>query len=160
MSLPDLLDAFPRTPALSWAPFHVGHLRVMRVHSQNMATISRAVPVERMMETQAAYGLAYTAMLHGTPAAVFGSVRIWQGVEEMWMLCEERARQHPVAMTKAARMMAMHRVISGNLHRLQITVRCDDARALQWGRAIGFEPEAVLRRYGPDMMDYQVMARI
>lgn len=159
MSLPDLLDCLPKHPAVIWVPFHIAHVKVMRIHSQNIQAISKCVPVEQMLQAQAMMGQAVTAMMHGTPAAVFGSIHIWKGVEELWMFCEERARKMPVLMTKAGRIMAYHRVIAGNLHRLQITVRLNDEKALKWAEAIGFEREAVMRRYGPDQMDYQLMAR-
>lgn len=159
MSSHDLLDALPKHPAITWVPFHIAHYATMSVKSQNMQAISRVVSVEKMLEAQAMAGEAVTAILHGRPAAVFGSVRIWRGVEEVWMICEERARKFPVVMTKAGRMFVLHRVIAGNLHRIQATVRCDDLSAIRWAEGLGMDFEGVMRSYGPDQMDYQIMAR-
>ena len=159
MSLPDILDALPQHPAITWVPFHVAHYATMRVSSQNLQAVSRVLPIDKMLEAQAMSGEAITCIIHGRPAAVFGSVKIWRGVEEMWMLCEERARKFPVVMTKAGRMFLLHRVIAGNLHRIQATVRCDDLRAIRWAESLGLDFEGVMRRYGADQMDYQIMAR-
>ena len=157
--MPDILDALPRHPAITWVPFHVAHYATMRVSSQNLQAVSRVLPIDKMLEAQAMSGEAITCIIHGRPAAVFGSVKIWQGVEEMWMLCEERARKFPVVMTKAGRMFLLHRVIAGNLHRIQATVRCDDLRAIRWAEGLGLDFEGVMYRYGADQMDYQIMAR-
>ncbi len=160
MSLPEVFDVLPHHPAVTWVPFHVGHVMTMSIKSQDMNAISRAVPVHQMLEVQAMYGQAITAIIHGRPAACFGSVRVWNGVEELWLLVEERTRKFPVLMTRAAKDFADYRVIAGNLHRLQVTVRSNDPRAIQWAKRIGFEQEAVLKKYGPDQMNYVLMRKI
>jgi len=160
MSLPDVFDVLPSHPAVTWVPFHTAHAMLMNIKSQNMDVLSKMVPVHQMLEMQAMYGQAVTAILHGKPAACFGSIRIWHGVEELWMLSEERARKFPVLMTKAGKYFADYRVIAGNLHRLQITVRSNDPRAIQWAKRIGFEAEAVLQKYGPDQMNYILMRKV
>lgn len=72
---------------------------------------------------------------------------------------EERGRDVAVSLTKAAIAYRDFRVISGNLHRLQITVRCEDMRAVRWARAIGFTIDGMMMRYGPDGSDYYLMSR-
>lgn len=160
MSLPNLLDVLPEHPAVTWVPFHISHAQVLKVRAQNFAAISKAVPVMDMLATQARLGVAVTALLHGVPAAVFGSVHLWEGVEEMWMLCEERARKYAITMTRAGKLFVNYRVIAGNLHRAQITVRSSDKQALAWGKALGFETEAELLKYGPDAENFVLMRKV
>jgi len=45
------------------------------------------------------------------------------------------------------------------LHRLQITVRTDDNRAIRYAEHLGFKTESVMKKYGPDMVDYLLMTR-
>ena len=131
----------------------------LRIDNKYSQTISKVLPINQMIAAQAKHGNAFTAILHGTPVACFGSVRIWNGVEEMWLLMEERGREAAVSLTKAAIAYRDFRVISGNLHRLQITVRCEDIRAVRWARAIGFNIDGMMMRYGPDGSDYYLMSR-
>lgn len=131
----------------------------LRIDNKYSQTISKVLPINQMIAAQAKHGNAFTAILHGTPVACFGSVRIWNGVEEMWLLMEERGREAAVSLTKAAIAYRDFRVISGNLHRLQITVRCEDMRAVRWARAIGFNIDGMMMRYGPDGSDYYLMSR-
>lgn len=153
--LPDL----PTMPGLTWVPFQAGHVAVMNVKAQNFQTISRAMDVMTMLENQAKYGHAITAILHGRPVACFGAVHIWKGVEEMWCFIEERGRKYPKTLTRAAIAYRDFRVLSKNLHRLQIIVRCNDLRAVRWGLAIGFEIEGLMKKYGPDEADFFMMSR-
>lgn len=155
MSLPEL----PTMPGVTWVPFNPGHVAVMDIKAQNYQAISKALDIGKMLEIQARSGHAITAILHGKPVACFGSVKIWTGVEEMWCFMEERARKLPVIMTKAAIGYRDFRVISNNLHRIQITVRCRDTRAVRWGQAIGFEIEGLMKKYGPDTADFYMMSR-
>ncbi len=50
--------------------------------------------------------------------------------------------------------------ISMGLHRIQLTIRTTDKRAEKWALAIGFQQEAVMRKYGPDGVDYLLMSRV
>ena len=131
----------------------------LNITNQYSQTISKVLPINQMIAAQAKYGDAFTAILHGTPVACFGSVRIWSGVEEMWLLMEERGREYAKSLTRAAIAYRDFRVISGNLHRLQITVRCEDMRAVRWARAIGFTIDGMMMKYGPDGSDYYLMSR-
>lgn len=159
MSLADIFDVLPKHQAFTWVPFHPAHVRQMQIKSQNMAAISHIIPLEKMLEAQARHGHAITAIVHGRPAACFGAVHIWQGVEEMWLLTEERVRDYPLLMTKAGKTYRDFRVIAENLHRLQITVRCEDMRAVRWATALGFEIEGFMKKYGPDKADFYMMSR-
>jgi hypothetical protein len=150
---------FPQSPALQFVPFHEAHLMSLRIGNEYSQSISKVLPINQMVAAQARHGDAFTAILHGMPVACFGSVRIWNGVEEMWLLMEERGRQVALSLTKAAIAYRDFRVISGNLHRLQITVRCEDMRAVKWGLRIGFSIDGMMKSYGPDGSDYYLMSR-
>jgi hypothetical protein len=155
MSFPE----FPYHPAFTFVPFHEAHLVSLSVQNKYSQTLSKILPINEMIAVQAKFGDAFTAILHGKPVACFGSVRIWDGVEEMWLLMEERGREYRKTLTRAAINYRDFRVIAGNLHRIQITVRCEDMRAVRWGIAIGFTIDGMMKAYGPDGSDYYLMSR-
>jgi hypothetical protein len=132
----------------------------MKLSPQQLEVRSKGVPLEIMLESQAKMGHAITALLHGRPVACFGAVDIWDGVAEMWLLIEDRGRKYGKTLTRAAIGYRDFLVISKNLHRLQITVRCEDSRAAKWGQAIGFKIETTMKAYGPTGSDYYLMRRI
>lgn len=131
----------------------------LNVTNESSQITSRYIPVDQMIKAQAGLGNAFTVILHGKPAAIVGSIPLWSGVEEMWLHIEERMRKFPVFMTKAAIEYRDYRVIAGNLHRLQITVRCSDMRAVRWARHIGFNIDGMMMKYGPDGSDFYLMSR-
>jgi hypothetical protein len=132
----------------------------MKIAPQQLEARSRGVPLQTMLEAQARMGNAITALLHGRPVACFGAVDVWNGVAEMWLLIEDRGRSYGKTLTRAAIGYRDFIVIAKNLHRLQITVNCDDNRAVRWGQAIGFEIESTMKAYGPTGSDYYLMRRI
>jgi RimJ/RimL family protein N-acetyltransferase len=159
MNLISLIDELPVVPGIYYAPFHPAHLEMIEAHELTKRTPAQLAEWKEIITAQAQAGTAITAYLHGRPMACFGFLPIWTGVAEMWLLIEERGRKYGKSLTRAALTVRDFAVLSNNLHRLQITVRCGDIRAVKWAQAIGFDQEAVLHRYGPDQSDFYIFAR-
>lgn len=158
-SINQLIDELPKVPGITYMPFHPAHLEMIDCVEINSKTPAQRQEWKDIIEAQAQIGTAITAYLHGKPVACFGFMPIWTGVAEMWLLIEERGRKYGKSLTRAAIVVRDYAVLSNNLHRLQITVRSADIRAVKWARAIGFEQEATLHRYGPDKSDFHIFAR-
>jgi hypothetical protein len=156
----DLAKEMPVIKGVSYMPFHPAHLEVIEPEEFKKMGAAQLQQWKELITAQARNGVAITAYLHGRPVACFGYLVMWTGVAEMWLLIEERGRQYGKSLTRAAITVRDCAVLSGNLHRLQITVRCGDIRAVKWANALGFDQEAVLRRYGPDQADFYIFARI
>lgn len=159
MTLRFLREFLPEHPAVTFVPFHPAHVSVMHLEDKHMNALSKGVDIETMLEMQSKLGTAITAYLYGRPAACFGLVNLWPGVAEMWLLIEERARKFGKTLTRGAIGFRDYAVITHNLHRLQITVRCDDIRAVAWAETIGFQKECRMKGYGPDQADFYLFAR-
>jgi RimJ/RimL family protein N-acetyltransferase len=159
MNLTSLIDDLPVVPGIHYAPFHPAHLEMIEAHELTKRTPAQLAEWKEIITAQAQAGTAITAYLHGRPMACFGFLPIWTGVAEMWLLIEERGRKYGKSLTRAALTVRDFAVLSNNLHRLQITVRCGDIRAVKWAQAIGFDKEATLHRYGPDGSDFYIFAR-
>ena len=108
---------------------------------------------------QSISGPFITAMVNGEPVAVFGAVIFWNGVAEAGALFTEQARRYPLAMTKGAYVFFDICEILFTLHRLQITVRSNDQRAVKWAKRLGFVEEGILKQYSADQQDYYMMRR-
>jgi RimJ/RimL family protein N-acetyltransferase len=112
-----------------------------------------------MIAGQADMGTATTVFQHSKPIAIMGVVYFWNGVGELWSLFDEDARKMPMTMLKTGRSYCDIAFRYLHLHRLQITVRTDDNRAINYARHLGFDTEATLKEYGPDRVDYLLMTR-
>jgi ribosomal protein S18 acetylase RimI-like enzyme len=156
----DLAKQMPVINGVTYVPFHPAHLEVIDPVEFRKSSAAQLSDWKKLIAIQAENGVAITAYLHGKPVACFGFLVMWTGVAEMWLLIEERGRQFGKSLTRAAMIVRDCAVLSNNLHRLQITVRCSDTRAVKWAKVLGFDQEAVLRRYGPDQTDFYIFARI
>jgi len=159
MNLISLIDHLPVVSGVHYTMFHPAHLEMINAHELTSKSPAQLQEWKNIIQAQAMAGTAITAYLHGRPVACFGFLPLWTGVAEMWLLIEERGRKYGKSLTRAAMTVRDFAVLSNNLHRLQITVRCGDIRAVKWAQAIGFDQEAVLRKYGPDKSDFYIFAR-
>jgi hypothetical protein len=94
------------------------------------------------------------------PIAFVGLMTYWPGVAEVWSLTSEAVKECPLAFHKAVLGIIESHWESMGLHRMQMVVKAEDTDALRWANSLLFEPEAVLRHFGPDRADYVLFARI
>lgn len=114
---------------------------------------------KRRVVHQSECGPCITALLNNRPVAIFGTVIIWDGLGEAWSVFDKSARRYPIAMTKGANTFFDICEILFSLHRIQITVRSTDRRAVSWAKCLGFESEGLLKQYSTDKTDYYIMRR-
>lgn len=108
--------------------------------------------------SQAQAGIAISVIQNGKTLGIFGSSKIWNGLEEAWFLVNEVVRRYGISMTKVAKTFISEKFAEDSLNRMQITVRCDDVRAYKWAKCLGFNVDGVMRQFGPDGSDFYLMA--
>jgi hypothetical protein len=159
LNIKDLTANFPKVNGVEYTTFVVHHAFYIEGGDFAGLSASKCVGIKAMLETQAASGFAFTCHLNGQPVACFGCTKLWDGVGEMWSIIGDHARKHPIAMTKIGLAFADICEIAMGLHRLQITVKTSDKRAMSWARAIGFISECTMQEYSMDRQDYNLMVR-
>jgi len=154
-----LKNEMPHVPGGYYLPFNISHLD----NFQGIINYdSKAISLEdrkHYINFQSQSGPCITAFVYNIPVAVFGCVLLWRGVGEAWSLFAEEARRYPIAMTKGAKSFFDSCQISFNLHRLQITVKTSDKRAVGWAKTLGFESEGIMLKYSADQEDTFIMRR-
>jgi len=144
-------------PGIIFVPFLREHAYRMNIEQSDVAAFASA-DLGEILDYQARKGLAITVLERGKPIGVWGAVEIWSGVQEAWFMLEEATRRYAIAMTKTAKKFIDLKFQDDSLHRLQITVRCDDNRAVKWAECLGFQTEGVMKKYGPDGADFYIMS--
>ena len=142
-----------------YLPFVIDHFDQLDTTQPELLAVARGYDLRSMISSQAMLGAAVTAFYRNKPIAIFGVVLFWGGVGEMWSIFDNQAREHPASMLRCGRSFVDIATRYLNLHRLQITVRTDDIRAIRYAKALLFETEAILKMYGPDKVDYLLMTR-
>lgn len=156
----DLLnEQMHKRKGVYYLPFVPDHFDHIDFDAKEISTLSKAYDVKSMLANQAELGTAFTAFKYNRPVAIVGIVFIWQGVGEMWSIFDNQAREYPTTMMRVGLDFSDIAMRYLHLHRLQITVRTDDNRAIRFAEAIGFKTECVMQKFGPDGVDYLLMAR-
>jgi hypothetical protein len=140
-------------------PFSSVHYEAMNITQQDLVAQSQYLNIGERLEWQSEVGFCATVFLHLNPVMIFGIVPIWNGVAEAWMIADDKIRNKPYTLTKYSKRFIDIVPISLALHRLQITVRIRDKRAVSWARFLGFTEEGILRGYGPDKANYYMMRK-
>jgi hypothetical protein len=154
-----LNEQMHRRKGVFYLPFVPEHFDHLDYDHKEITALSKGYDVKSMIAQQAQMGTAFTAFRYGRPIAVVGVVFIWNGVGEMWSIFDNQARDIPSTMLRAAIDFSDIAMRYLYLHRLQITVRTDDNRAIRYAQAIGFNTECVMQKFGPDQIDYLLMTR-
>lgn len=91
---------------------------------------------------------------------ISGVVKLWPGVGEFWMLTDDKFpefyKKEPKVFIKGIR----HWLRGLNYHRIQTPVRADFETGLRFVKFFGFEEEGLMRKYGPDKVDFVRFAYI
>ena len=153
-----LNEKVTRPPGVIFVPYAPDHSTYINSHNKDVQAISNVTSLQGMVEDQAAAGEAITVLHHDIPVAVFGLVPIWKGLAEFWFIPDEAVRRFPMFMFRAFRAFIDISAISYDLHRQQITVRCDDEKAIRFAYLVGFNNEGRLEKYGPDQADFFMMS--
>jgi hypothetical protein len=109
---------------------------------------------------QAALGPAFTLIVQGRVAAMWGLVILWPGVAEGWMIATAHLKPVGAAFTWWARRFNAIAAQSLDLRRTQIHVQTSNDAFIRWAIAAKFKREATLEAYAPDGSDVYVMSRI
>ncbi len=140
-------------------PFNRVHYDAMNISQPDLVSQEKYMDVGAKLEAQSKAGFSATVFLDLKAVMSFGIVPIWNGVAEAWMIADDKIRNKPYTLTKYSKRFIDIVPISLALHRLQITVRIRDKKAVSWARFLGFTEEGILRGYGPDKANYYMMRK-
>lgn len=142
-------------PGVVLVPFIPEHLNGFKFEQPDMQGHD---DIRNHTIAQAHGNTAVSVIQYGKTLGIFGSSKVWNGLEEAWFLVDEVTRRYGIAMTKVAKKFIQLKFQEDMLNRLQITVRCNDNRAYKWAKCLGFQTDGVMRQFGPDGSDYYMMA--
>lgn len=102
----------------------------------------------------------YTLLMHGEVVIIGGIHVQWPGVAEGFLittpLVEKYVKSFHKAMIRVIEVLRQRR----KLRRLQTVVNVKHEVSHGWIQHLGFEPEGIMRKYGPDGSDYVRYARV
>ena len=105
------------------------------------------------------HGWSWAAIGRGRVICVFGVKDVWPGHVEAWFLPGEGLEDHVRSTLVGARAILGDIIGQSGIRRMQIFVKCNHMVALKFAKALHFEVECKLRKFGPEGADYFSMAR-
>jgi len=104
--------------------------------------------------------VAHTILINGEVAAIVGGFVLWKGVADVWSMTSDLVKKAPKSFHKIClTILSMYEDLY-NLQRLQVSIRSDFEAGIMWARALGFTEECLMKKWGPDGMDYYLYSRI
>lgn len=90
--------------------------------------------------------------------AIVGGNIIWDGVVSAWAVISESVKGCPIQFHKEV-LNLVNTAFDMKIHRMDFTVKASFVEGNKWALALGFEHEATLYKYGPNMEDYNLYVR-
>lgn len=154
------LDEYmPKIKGVYFRNYHPDHVEFFKGFETYGPSLLSEQDRKQAINHQSKCGPTITAFLRDQPIAIFGCGLLWRGVGEAWSVFDPKARRYPIAMCKGAFEFFDIVEILFSLHRIQITVRCNDERAVAWAHYLGFESEGILTQYSVDKENTFIMRR-
>jgi len=112
-----------------------------------------------IIKQQAGLGLAFTLMAGEKVVCCSGVSQLWNNSAEAWLIVSKDFPQYGKIAAKLIKKFLMW-VEPPVYSRVQMSVRSDFDEAVRFAEFLGFEREGVMRKYGPDGVDYYMYARV
>ena len=148
---------YPTNRIIRWQP---AHLYMCQLNAFDEANLEMFGDFPEYLETYAAPGHAFTAMVEDDVMAMFGVWQLWPGVCEAWLIPNAKIKKKTVAMHRGSLAFFEYAARQMQTKRLQFTVHTLNVRADRWAARCHFKKEGLLKHYGPDGADYWMYARI
>lgn len=140
-------------------PYENSHLNFMPPRESERHILEREPDMHELRMRGPAWTL-WTGRWNTEPIGAAGIIIFRKGVGEAWLRGSTRMAQWPMAAARYTRRMLGQAMAANGLHRVQITVRMTDARAIRFALWLGFELEGVMRGAGEDSEDHYLMMSI
>lgn len=95
----------------------------------------------------------------GEVYAATGLAPLWEGVAEAWFLPTRELKSKKIQAIRLVKRELDAAIERLKLTRVQAVVRSDFADAHKLARFLGFESEGIMKKYGPDGLDYERYAK-
>lgn len=131
---------------IEYRPEHLQNIRAKKVHEGE---------VPETVLTQA------VTVMHGEkPVAIFGAFLFVPGVLHLWGLISDDVKEKPLAFHGLVRDLLHYYEKKNGARRLQMDVKADFIEGQKWARALGFQYEGTMKRYGANGEDFHLYARV
>jgi len=117
------------------------------------------IDIEMTVDHYSKLDSSYSYFVNGQIIAITGSIPVWSGVSELWMLTTDYVDENKLFFYKSTLKLLNYDRIKYNTHRYQCAVHTDNVKSMNWLSKMGFESEGIMKAYSPDKTDYIRMSK-
>ena len=147
------------------APFEIEHFdwilprlrSIDAISIQGLDLVEYRKTLEGMMDS-APIGSFVTD--DGQVAAICGALKKWDGVADFWMLTSNLVTKFPLSFHKSCIEGLDFLMSEFGIHRLQASIAERHVISQKWAHRLGFQPEGLMKAYGPDGANHYLYARV
>lgn len=137
--------------AIPFQPEHMVNIEKKDVDSDILVFIG---DIDKRAEIYAQAGPTITLMEGETVLAIGGVIQFWTGVGEAWMMVSPPGRLKGLSLFKHMDSFLKKCFIEYRFHRVQASIIYSHKEAHKCVMRLGFIPEGMMVRYGPNMENY------
>ena len=119
---------------------------------------TRSIEDPRQCEIMEKSKFSVTLMADDEPILCSGIIDLWPGVGEGWFISTDQLSEHPVTLARATKEVLHHEIDDRGYWRVQVNVRSDWGTAIRFAKFLGFKNEGLMKKFGPDKVDYVRMS--
>ena len=153
------IPEFRMSPDEHIIPLRYEHLSRMRFNDDTKEYLKYIPNYLDYVWDNAADGSSWAGIGRGKVVAIFGIRMLWTGLAEMWMVPTLDIERHAISLIRGAKVLTDSTINDYDIKRLQICVKVENDTAFRFAKALRFEVESIMRKFGPEGADYYMMAR-
>lgn len=136
-------------------PFKAEDINQMEIHDKN-STIFR---IPHLLQVYESLGTSFTYLDNDKVQASGGVVGLWAGMGEVWFVLSDDEDKPTKTICSIVKKF-IDGLYEEGFYRLQATIKADNEKAIRFIEWLGFEREALMKKYGIEGADYYLYARI
>lgn len=153
------LPTFKMRPDEQIVPLAINHLELLELQEHELQYVETIPHYLDYIFENSELGWSWAGIGQGKVVCCFGLRPIWKGVAEAWLVPGKGLEDHARTLLVGARTLFDQAVSDSDITRLQIYVKEENEVALRFAKAIGFDVESKLRKFGPEGADYIGLVR-
>lgn len=140
-------------------PFKVEHLDLMDIREHELTGIFTIKNLKERLSKLEKICTAGTIVYEGRILGVMGSLELWPGVCEVWVIPSIHIKRYSLIFAKIVKRNLKNLEETFDYHRVQVTA-LDDELHKHWLTFLGFKCEGILRKYTLKKQDFAMWSRI
>lgn len=140
-------------------PFKIEHIDLMDIREHELMGVFTLKNLKQRLLAIEKITTAGTIVYEGRILGVMGSLELWPGVCEVWVIPSTHIKRYSLIFAKTIKKNLKNIEEVFEYHRVQVTALDDELHA-RWLTFLGFKKEGILEKYTFQQQNFAMWSRI